>query len=820
MADFVGLLKKTIETQSQVTPRLRQRIYERARATVERKLAESQAAEPIVERQRAILNQAIDEVEAYYQERDRQEGAIDRADVAALSQRQEAQSHVQPQGLAVVEDVKVGMHIPQAEPVIISPPFSDDSGQEESHDGSQQQPVPLAESTSFAPLPLAPLLPEADEQASLPILPDVVAQTGDIKAGDARIDAAPADMESETVPVSGAAFHDPNLRDESLEGLVSPSEAKSESVVEVKPDIPSLASLLNSEKNTDLQEPPPLPPDLPFLQDEAAPEGQELIASPERESGKNETVKPLPSLSSSWTSPVAISRPPSTGNMSPFEPPAASTQTETLADELLTLSPSVSIDAASMRPPVLEDYLPHWPEHSGHGENEASTRQSPVHEIDQVRRDIEALRDHESAMRDDGSALDELPFSTLNDAPWQGINQPAADQEPQDEQFVVEHRDSGFDNDPMSEIFVQAARREQKQSGRKRRVAAVVICAIVLAVLAAIAGVLVLTHEYQPDDSPDMVHQTATQDSQSSEEADSGVATVAGEGIPNGADLPAKITRQLLPDGQVVDPGPATDVVRPGEGSSQANASLPSVDNSARAVFYEAPTETLAASANEGRVEWRLRRLPTTAPAAGVSSNQEADQDLAIVGDVNIPTLGLTLRLTLRHNDDETMPADYLTEIIFAVPDDFEGEAIDDIGPLMFKASEQSTGQDLAGVTTAKVQDNLFLMAVRAPQPILDRNLALMRQLPWLKLNVLYKNGRVGEFSIAKGEGGNRLFQQVIDEWSRRSQAGSGLPIGMTRQPVAADFTVAPSQDEPVEAVVTDGDSAATPLATDDQSGL
>lgn len=66
MADFVAVLKKTIDAQADKSPELRQRVYAKARATIEQKLVTANASQAVAVRQRKLLDDAIDEVEAHY----------------------------------------------------------------------------------------------------------------------------------------------------------------------------------------------------------------------------------------------------------------------------------------------------------------------------------------------------------------------------------------------------------------------------------------------------------------------------------------------------------------------------------------------------------------------------------------------------------------------------------------------------------------------------------------------------------------------------------------------------------------------------------
>ncbi|EJM99346.1 hypothetical protein [Phyllobacterium sp. YR531] len=66
MADFVAVLRKTIDGLADPTPELRQRVYAKARATIEQKLVTLNAPEAVAKRQIAALDDAISEVEASF----------------------------------------------------------------------------------------------------------------------------------------------------------------------------------------------------------------------------------------------------------------------------------------------------------------------------------------------------------------------------------------------------------------------------------------------------------------------------------------------------------------------------------------------------------------------------------------------------------------------------------------------------------------------------------------------------------------------------------------------------------------------------------
>ncbi|MGB6117883.1 MAG: hypothetical protein WBF87_06660, partial [Mesorhizobium sp.] len=68
MADFVAVLKKTIDGMGDTTPEMRARVYERARAAIAAKLAaiNPPPADAVVQRQKDLLEKAISSVEGEY----------------------------------------------------------------------------------------------------------------------------------------------------------------------------------------------------------------------------------------------------------------------------------------------------------------------------------------------------------------------------------------------------------------------------------------------------------------------------------------------------------------------------------------------------------------------------------------------------------------------------------------------------------------------------------------------------------------------------------------------------------------------------------
>ncbi len=96
MADFVAVLKKTIDGLGEATPETRARVYDKARATIGAKLAAINPPPPqsVIDRQKASLEQAIKQIEAEFAAPKASEPPID--DFEAIMKSLEAPVKITP----------------------------------------------------------------------------------------------------------------------------------------------------------------------------------------------------------------------------------------------------------------------------------------------------------------------------------------------------------------------------------------------------------------------------------------------------------------------------------------------------------------------------------------------------------------------------------------------------------------------------------------------------------------------------------------------------------------------------------------------------
>lgn len=253
-----------------------------------------------------------------------------------------------------------------------------------------------------------------------------------------------------------------------------------------------------------------------------------------------------------------------------------------------------------------------------------------------------------------------------------------------------------------------------------------------------------------------------------------------------------KFTQRLMPDGNEVDEGPAGGQRTIGEGTSVAAVATPGDETAPlgappaaqtettppvaptatgeqpaiavgqRAIFYEERTSSSQGSAESGSIVWSV-----------VQESPGGDQppEPAIRAEATIPANDVRLRMTIRRNGDQTLPAGHIVEMIFLTPEGFEGGAISSVSRIAFKETEQAAGNPLLGIP-AKIADGFFLIALSDAPKEMETNLQLLGQRSWIDIPIVYQSGRRALLSLEKGIPGERVFQDALDAWRQAASAG------------------------------------------------
>ncbi|BCH30323.1 hypothetical protein MesoLjLc_22530 [Mesorhizobium sp. L-8-10] len=211
-------------------------------------------------------------------------------------------------------------------------------------------------------------------------------------------------------------------------------------------------------------------------------------------------------------------------------------------------------------------------------------------------------------------------------------------------------------------------------------------------------------------------------------------------------------------DGAQAPADAATPPVAGAPGATAPGAATPPVAQVAvgqKAIFYEERTNSAQGSAESGQVVWSVVQE---------SPGNDLPPEPAIRGEATIPGKDLQLRMTIRRNADQTLPASHIIELIFLTPENFEGGGIDNILRFALKGTEEAAGSPLIGIP-AKIADGFFLVALNDSKAEMDANLTLLRREKWIDVPVIYKSGRRALITMEKGIPGEKVFDDALKAW-------------------------------------------------------
>ena len=209
-------------------------------------------------------------------------------------------------------------------------------------------------------------------------------------------------------------------------------------------------------------------------------------------------------------------------------------------------------------------------------------------------------------------------------------------------------------------------------------------------------------------------------------------------------------------DAAATPPAPATGTP---PAAPTAATPEPTVAVGQKAIFYEERTSTAQGSAEPGSIVWSLVQE---------SPGGDLPPEPAIRAEATIPGKDIQLRMTIRRNTDQTLPASHIIEMIFLTPEGFDGGGVDNILRVAMKSSEQDAGSPLIGIP-AKIADGFFLVALNDTKADEDANLTLLRGQDWIDVPVVYKTGRRALLTMEKGIPGEKVFDEALKAWQAKT---------------------------------------------------
>jgi hypothetical protein len=193
-------------------------------------------------------------------------------------------------------------------------------------------------------------------------------------------------------------------------------------------------------------------------------------------------------------------------------------------------------------------------------------------------------------------------------------------------------------------------------------------------------------------------------------------------------------------------------------------APMPTEGTRQRAVLYDEDPSSPTGRQSVGSVIWRTE--PTTV---------DGKPELAAHADVDIPSRGLRMTLSLRRNLDPSLPASHVVDLTFQVPPDFDGGGVASVPGILMKSNEKARGMPLAGLAV-KVTGGVFLVGLSHATADRERNVQQLLERAWFDIPIVYANQRRAILAIDKGESGGEVFKTVFTAWDQYPVATQPAP--------------------------------------------
>jgi len=715
MADFVAVIRRAVDGLSDNNAEMRQKVYEKARGAVRRQL-ESMNPRPsddLVKRQLDKLEAAIDAVEGDHAE------ALPPEDIA-------------PEPL--VEDHALPVPVAEEPTDVEEPKEAEASGETEHGEEPAEEPVAAAPQEHFEDVPAEPALEEEPVEEALPL-----------EARPAEIDVEPEQpetvaeevSEAEVPPVSAEAHSEPSWHAEA-----APADDYVPSWQE--PEHP-----VDGDTEEDVAAPAEPEAQLYAVHDDRAPEAE----------------------------PVADAR-----------MPAAEAQWNWNEAASTDLAPQERDEPAQAAEPLAWE----WPD------EKAAEQPAPEPE--------------KAAQPGDWNDLDTLLGHTPKADSAAGMAQ------------------AGLSDAAASTPPVETARGPQRSfraEPRKSRFGLGALAALIgLVVVVGGAGAAYWFNRDSVDGwvnekiasfTAPSVETPSAQTSQTDNATDGDSQTPASETPAGTADNASgassntevavatpssngKFTQRLLTDGTEVDEGPAAAIegTTPEEGRSVAAQTPEATDNGDASAGAQAPAGAETTTTPEGgtpaasgeqpaaigvtqKMFLYEERLGQTAPtaiegtvawsSAEESPGGDAKPEPVVRAQVNVPSKGLTALITFRRNADKSLPASHIVELVFSLPENFEGGGIESVQRVAMKRTEQDRGDALIAVP-AKITDDFHMIALNDFPEAIAKNTELLRTRSWIDIPITYRNGRRALLTLDKGTAGTEAFDKVMKAWATLGAAG------------------------------------------------
>ena len=206
--------------------------------------------------------------------------------------------------------------------------------------------------------------------------------------------------------------------------------------------------------------------------------------------------------------------------------------------------------------------------------------------------------------------------------------------------------------------------------------------------------------------------------------------------------------------------------------SATSSRPAPSISGVQRAALLvqAAVNEQQNVETHVGSASWRLEE-----------SRRPGNSGIpALRADIDLPGVGLRLIFLIEKNNDTTLRASHMLTFQFLPQEGSRLPPVAEIGSPQMRNEAAPAVEPLAGAS-AKITDQIYIVALTSDPVPLGRNLALIRSRGWFDVPMRLSDRRIAKITVEKGQLGERLLAQALDAWSRdekvavRHQTNVGL---------------------------------------------
>jgi hypothetical protein len=152
--------------------------------------------------------------------------------------------------------------------------------------------------------------------------------------------------------------------------------------------------------------------------------------------------------------------------------------------------------------------------------------------------------------------------------------------------------------------------------------------------------------------------------------------------------------------------------------------------------------------------------------AESISPEPGQPPELAIRVDVEIPERNLAMTMSIRRNQDPSLPASHTFDIMFKAPSDSVFSDVANVPGILMKPSEQSRGVPLRGLTV-RVTTGVFMAGLSSVNADKERNISLLKEHSWFDIPLVFRNNRRAIIALEKGRPGERVFAETFAAWGQ-----------------------------------------------------